>query len=96
MNTTYAKDTYTLEEAKIILHAQKIKEKQKKRTSIRKKIRQRSYGIIMILLAILDLVWIEPMYIGADPSYGGYDYTTSFCLLFIGFCMFLFPKFHNN
>lgn len=83
--------TYTLEEARVIINAENIKEKQRKRVSLRYELKKRIFGVIVLILGI-----ISPFVEGQDAITGQYDLTIFWTLIMLGFFMMINPKFHEK
>lgn len=79
-------DSYTLEEARIIIHTEEIKERNKKRRAVREFLKHKLYGI-----ALITIVIIEPIIIGPDPVTGMPDITFS-VVVAIGGLFYIFDK----
>ena len=63
-------DSYTLKEARIIIHTEEIKERNKRRRAVREFLKHKLYGI-----ALITIVIIEPIIIGPDVvAIGGLFY----------------------
>lgn len=83
--------TYTLEDAKIILNAERIKEVQKKKVALRNEIKRRCYGLLVLFLGI-----ISPFVEGRDPVTGEYEFVTLLVLGIFGLVMIFCPKYHEK
>lgn len=84
-------NTYTLEEARVIINAENIKEKQRKRVSLRYELKKRFWGVVVLILGI-----ISPLVEGRDVITGQYDLTIFWTLIIFGFFMIINPKFHEK
>lgn len=84
-------NTYTLEEARVIINAENIKEKQRKRVSLRYELKKRFWGVVVLILGI-----ISPLVEGRDVITGQYDLTYFWTLIILGFFMIINPKFHEK
>ncbi len=84
-------NTYTLEEARVIINAENIKEKQRKRVSLRYELKKRFWGVVVLILGI-----ISPLVEGRDVITGQYDLTIFWTLIILGFFMIINPKFHEK
>lgn len=84
-------NTYTLEEARVIINAENIKEKQRKRVSLRCELKKRFWGVVVLILGI-----ISPLVEGQDAITGQYDLTIFWTLIILGFFMIINPKFHEK
>lgn len=83
--------TYTLDEARIILNAERIKENQRRRVALRYEIKRRGYGLLVLFLGI-----ISPFVEGRDPVTGEYEFVTLVVLVFLGLVMISCPKYHEK
>ncbi len=84
-------NTYTLDEARVIINAENIKEKQRKRVSLRYELKKRFWGVVVLILGI-----ISPLVEGRDVITGQYDLTIFWTLIILGFFMIINPKFHEK